>query len=179
MLTGKVAIVTGASRGIGQAVALELARGGAAILLAARTDKACEPVAAAIRREGGRAETIASDVSRYTDAQLLAETALEHFGRIDILVNNAGVIEPISTLETCEPDAWTQNIVVNLVGVFHCLRAILPRFRQSGGGIIINLSSGAAHRPLEGWSAYCAAKAGVAMLTRSVALEAGDCGVRV
>jgi NAD(P)-dependent dehydrogenase (short-subunit alcohol dehydrogenase family) len=94
-------------------------------------------------------------------------------------VNNAGVIEPISTLETCEPDAWTQNIVVNLVGVFHCLRAILPHFRQSGGGIIINLSSGAAHRPLEGWSAYCAAKAGVAMLTRSVALEAGDCGVRV
>jgi 3-oxoacyl-[acyl-carrier protein] reductase len=179
VLTGKVAIVTGASRGIGHAVALELARGGAAILLAARTDKACEPVAAAIRREGGSAETIASDVSRYTDAQRLAETALEHFGRIDILVNNAGVIEPISTLETCEPDAWTQNIVVNLVGVFHCLRAILPRFRQSGGGIIINLSSGAAHRPLEGWSAYCAAKAGVAMLTRSVALEAGDSGVRV
>ena len=179
MLTEKVAIVTGASRGIGQAVALELARGGAATLLAARTDKACEPVAAGIRREGGRAEIIACDVSRYADAQRLAETALEHYGRIDILVNNAGVIEPISTLETCEPDTWTQNIAVNLVGVFHCCRAVLPRFRQAGGGVIINLSSGAAHRPLEGWSAYCAAKAGVAMLTRSVALEAGDRGVRV
>ncbi len=134
MLTEKVAIVTGASRGIGQAVALELARGGAATLLAARTDKACEPVAAGIRREGGRAEIIACDVSRYADAQRLAETALEHYGRIDILVNNAGVIEPISTLETCEPDTWTQNIAVNLVGVFHCCRAVLPRFRQAGGG---------------------------------------------
>ena len=179
MLTGKVDIVTGASRGIGQAVALELARGGAAALLAARTQKACEPVAAAIRRGGGRAETIACDVSRYSDAQRLAETALKHYGRVDILVNNAGVIEPIGTLETCDPETWAQNIMVSLVGVFHCCRAVLPCFRQTGGGIIINLSSGAAHRPLEGWSAYCTAKAGVAMLTRSVALEAGGGGVRV
>ncbi len=134
MLTGKVAIVTGASRGIGRAVALELARGGAATLLAARTEKACEPVATAIRTEGGRAEIVASDVSRYADAQRLAETALEHYGRIDILVNNAGVIEPISTLESCEPDTWTQNIMVNLIGVFHCCRVVLPRFRQTGGG---------------------------------------------
>jgi 3-oxoacyl-[acyl-carrier protein] reductase len=179
MLTGKVAIVTGASRGIGQAVALELARRGAAVLLAARTNRACQPVAAAIRSEGGRAETIACDVSRYSDAQRLSKTAFEHHGRADILVNNAGVIEPIGTLDTCDPYTWTQNIMVNLVGVFHCCRAVLPCFRQTGGGIIINLSSGAAHRPLEGWSSYCASKAGLAMLTRSVALEAGGRGVRV
>jgi len=114
------------TRGIGQAIALELAHSGATTLLAARTDKACEPVAATIRSGGGRAETIASDVSRYADAQQLAETALKHYGRIDILVNNAGVIEPISTLETCEPDTWAQNIMVNLVGVFHYCRAVLP-----------------------------------------------------
>jgi 3-oxoacyl-[acyl-carrier protein] reductase len=180
MLTGKVAVVTGASRGIGRAAALELARDGAATFLVARTKEACEPVAAAIRSEGGRAEAIACDVSRYEDVEKLVGAVAGCHDRIDVLVNNAGVIEPIGALEECAPDLWARNITVNLVGVFHCCRAALPHLRRSGGdGVIINLSSGAAHRPLEGWSAYCAGKAGVAMLTRSVALEAGDRGVRV
>jgi 3-oxoacyl-[acyl-carrier protein] reductase len=179
VLTEKVAIVTGASRGIGRATALEMARNGTTTLLAARTVEACKPIVASIRSEGGKAEAAACDVSRYADVQRLVDRAFERYGRIDVLVNNAGVIEPIDLLESCDPDSWTQNIMVNLIGVFHGCRAVLPRFRQANQGIIINVSSGAAHRALEGWSAYCAGKAGVAMLTEAVALEAGDAGVRV
>ncbi len=178
-LAGKVAVITGASRGIGRATAFEMAQSGAATILTARTAEACGPVAESIRSEGGKAEAIACDVSQYADVERLIDSALERYGQLDILVNNAGVIEPISLLETCDPDSWARNIIVNLVGVFHGCRAALPRFRQAGRGVIINLSSGAAHRPLEGWSAYCAAKAGTAMLTAAVALEAGDGGIRV
>lgn len=178
MLTEKVAIVTGASRGIGRASALELARKGATILLAARTVEACEPIVTSIRSEEGKAEAVACDVSQYTDVERLVDRAFERYGRIDVLVNNAGDIEPIDLLENCDPDSWAQNIVVNLIGVFHGCRAVLPHFRQANQGII-NISSGAAYRALEGWSAYCAGKAGVAMLTEAVALETGDAGVRV
>lgn len=100
------------------------------------------------------------------------------FVAVDVLVNNAGVIGPIGMLEGCDPNSWAHNLLVNLVGVFNCCRAALPYFQRAGEGVIVNLSSGAAHRPLEGWSVYCASKAGVAMLTRSIALEAGGAGVR-
>jgi 3-oxoacyl-[acyl-carrier protein] reductase len=178
-LAGRVAIVTGASRGIGRATALELAANGASVVLSARTAEACEPVVESIVAKKGEAMSFSCDVSSYADVEQLVDGALERFGHVDALINNAGVIEPIDRLEACDPESWQRNIMVNLVGAFHGTRAMLPHFRRIGGGVIVNLSSGAAHRPLEGWSAYCAGKAGVAMLTQTIALEAGDDGVRV
>jgi NAD(P)-dependent dehydrogenase (short-subunit alcohol dehydrogenase family) len=104
----------------------------------------------------------------------------EHrLGGIDILVNNAGVIEPIGGLAQSDPAVWRRSIEVNLVGAYHTARATLPRMLEAGKGTVINISSAAAHRPLDGWSAYCSGKAGLAMLTEAIALECADAGVRV
>ena len=95
------------------------------------------------------------------------------------LINNAGVIDPIAEVATSDPAAWAQNISINLIGAYHVLRAVLPEMLAKGGGSIVNVSSGAAYRPLEGWSAYCAGKAGLAMLTRSIELETAGKGIRI
>jgi NAD(P)-dependent dehydrogenase (short-subunit alcohol dehydrogenase family) len=99
-------------------------------------------------------------------------------GSVDILVNNAGVIEPISPLAESDPAAWRRSIEVTLVGAYQTARATLPGMLEAGMGTVINVSSGAAHRPLEGWSAYCSGKAGLAMLTAAIALEYADAGIR-
>jgi NAD(P)-dependent dehydrogenase (short-subunit alcohol dehydrogenase family) len=96
-----------------------------------------------------------------------------------VLVNNAGVIEPIASIADSDPAAWARNVAINLSGAFNAVRAVLPGMIAAGGGTIINVSSGAAIRPLEGWSAYCSAKAGLAMLTQAIALETNGQGVRV
>ena len=93
------------------------------------------------------------------------------FGRVDALMNNAGVIEPIASVAESDPVAWARNVQINLVGAYNRDPRVLPRMIEAGSGTIVNVSSGAAIRPLEGWSAYCAAKAGLAMLTRAIALE--------
>jgi len=178
-LAGKVAIVTGASRGIGAAAANALAKGGAAVVLAARDGALSARVAEAIIANGGRAHGVACDVADYASVEgMLGETERQ-FGPVDILINNAGVIEPIAALAEGDPAAWARNIGINLAGGYHAIRAVLPGMLRAGGGTIVNLSSGAAHRPLEGWSAYCAAKAGLAMLTEALALETAGAGIRV
>ncbi len=101
------------------------------------------------------------------------------FGRIDVLINNAGVIDPIARLAEADPAAWGANIDINLKGVFHGMKAVLPVMRAQDGGTIITVSSGAATNPLEGWSSYCAGKAGALMLTRAAHLEEGPHGIRV
>jgi len=95
----------------------------------------------------------------------------QRLGNIDILVNNAGIIEPIGALVQSDPAAWRRSTEVNLVGAYHTAHATLPRMLGAGKGTVINISSGAAHHPLEGWSAYCSAKAGLAILTSAIALE--------
>jgi NAD(P)-dependent dehydrogenase (short-subunit alcohol dehydrogenase family) len=161
-LQDKVVLVTGASRGIG-----------------ARDAARTEALAARIEAAGGRAAAALCDVSDHAAVAGLVSATLARFGRLDALINNAGVIEPIASLATADPAAWAHNIAINLVGAFHCIRACLDPMRAAGGGTIVNISSGAAHRPLEGWSAYCSAKAGLAMLTRAVALEHAADGIRV
>ena len=178
-LAGQVIVVTGASRGIGEAAALALAREGATIICAARDGKRAGEVAQSIIAAGGTATARACDVSDYAACEALVAETIGRFGRLDVLVNNAGVIEPIASVAASDPAAWARNIQVNLTGAYYAIRAVLPHMIASGGGTIINLSSGAAVRPLEGWSAYCSGKAGVHMLTRAVALENADKGIRI
>ena len=178
-LIGKAAVITGASRGIGAATAKQLAERGVSVVLAARTFKDIEIVSADIRRAGGIAETIACDVTRYSDVHAAVEKCRTAFGSIDILVNNAGIIDPIARITDSDPDAWNHVVDVNLKGVYHGLRAALPVMQAQGSGTIINISSGAATSALEGWSHYCATKAAVLSLTKCAHREYAEHGVRV
>jgi NAD(P)-dependent dehydrogenase (short-subunit alcohol dehydrogenase family) len=178
-LSGKVAFVTGASRGIGAAAAEALAAAGAAVMLTARDGKQAAEVAGRIVAAGGEAASLTCDVADYGAVEGVVAATMQQFGRPDILINNAGVIEPIATLAQSDPVAWAKNIEINLVGAYNAVRAVLPGMIAAGGGTIVNVSSGAALRPLEGWSAYCSGKAGMAMLTQAIKLEEGANGIRV
>lgn len=172
---GKTVFITGASRGIGAATGREFAESGANVVLVARSGDAINGLAAEI---GPSALAIACDISRYADVEAAMQAAVAKFGRLDVVINNAGVIEPISPLATSDPEAWGQVIDINLKGVYYGMRAAMPILQAAGGGTIITISSGAAHNALEGWSHYCASKAGAAMLTNSVHLEAAGAGIR-
>jgi 3-oxoacyl-[acyl-carrier protein] reductase len=178
-LAGKVVIVTGASRGIGAAAAAALGKAGASLMLTARGAAQIEAVAQAITADGGKAAACACDVSDWTAVQRLIAATQQRYGKIDALINNAGVVEPIAVTAESDATVWARSIEINLVGAYHAIRAVLPPMLAAGGGTIVNLSSGAAHNPLEGWSAYCSAKAGLAMLTRAIALEYAPRGIRV
>jgi 3-oxoacyl-[acyl-carrier protein] reductase len=177
-LGGRVAIVTGAGRGIGEATALTLAACGARVALASRDQAACDRVAAEITRRGGTAMAVACDVADNAAVVRLVAAARDRFGPIDILVNNAAIVGPIGRLADADPVGWAEALTINTVGAYHAVRAVLPDM-ATHGGTIVNVSSGAAHRALEGWSAYCASKAGLAMLTKSIAEEYGATGIRV
>jgi 3-oxoacyl-[acyl-carrier protein] reductase len=170
-LSGKVIIVTGASRGIGAAAAMALSREGATLMLAARDGSLVADVAESIIEAGGMAHSTPCDVSDYAAVDWLVLETEGRFDRVDALINNAGVIEPIATVAESDPAEWARNIEINLIGAYNPIRAVLPRMIKAGGGTIVNVSSGAALRPMEGWSAYCAGKAGLAMLTQSIMLE--------
>jgi 3-oxoacyl-[acyl-carrier protein] reductase len=178
-LAGKVAIVTGASRGIGAAAAFALGKAGASVVLAARSAAQAEANAEQINAAGGKATAVACDVSDYAACQRLVHETAQRFGQPDVLLNNAGVIEPIATAAAADPGEWARSIQINLIGAYYAIRAVLPGMIERGHGSIINVSSGAALRPNEGWSAYCAGKAGLAMLTRSLDLEHRAAGIRV
>lgn len=174
-LTGQTAIVTGASRGIGEAIAWRLARAGANVVLLARTGAAIESIAAAI---GPQALAITCDVADYASVSRAVAGTLERFGRIDILVNNAGVIDPIARIADADPEGWSRVVDINLKGVFHAARAVLPVMKRAGSGTIINISSGAATSALEGWSHYSSTKAAVLMLTGCIHKEEAANGIR-
>lgn len=178
-LHGRAVVITGASRGIGAAAARAFAKAGCAVLLAARSTDRCKAIAAEINAAGGRAFATACDVSHYEQVAAAVAACQEQFGRVDILINNAGVIDPIGLSVDADPKQWSQAVDINLKGTFYGVHAALQHFLPQGRGVIINVSSGAAHYPLEGWSHYCAAKAGAAMVTRAVHLEAARKGVRI
>lgn len=177
-LKGKTAIITGASRGIGEAAARELARAGLNVVLAARSGADIERIAAEITEAGDEVLAVTCDVADYGSVAALVERAVDAFGAVDLLVNNAGIINPIARLSESDPEAWNAVIDVNVKGVYHGVRAVLPVMVKQGGGTIVNISSGAAYGPLEGWSHYCASKAAALMVTRAVDKEYRDKGIR-
>jgi NAD(P)-dependent dehydrogenase (short-subunit alcohol dehydrogenase family) len=165
-----VVIVTGASRGLGAAVARWLAKARAAITLIARSEDRLKDVAGEIRSLGGKPLVFTADVSSSDACRKAVKLTLDKFDRIDALVNNAGIIQPISSITLTEPDDWRYNIEVNLLGPFYMIQAAISSLRSQNGRIV-NVSSGAATRVLENVSAYCAAKAGLNHFTRVLAEE--------
>jgi NAD(P)-dependent dehydrogenase (short-subunit alcohol dehydrogenase family) len=178
-LQGQAAIVTGGSRGIGAAAAEQLAQAGAAVVIAARSEEQVEAVAKRLRSSGARAIGVAADVSDLEQVEEVVEAALSQFDRIDIVVNNAAIIWPIEQAVYTDPEEWAYAIHVNLIGAFYMAHNVLQVMLDQRYGRIINISSAAAVRPAAGMSAYCVSKAGLDMLTRTLALEIDGTGVTV
>ena len=170
-LANQVAIITGAGRGIGQAIAQAYAREGARLVLAARSQPELEQTAAAIAETGAQAIAVPTDVTDPAQAERLASAALTHFGRIDLLVNNAGISGPVGPLQDNDIVQWAETISVNLTGTFLVCRAVIPAMLKQGGGKIINLSGAGAANAWSNLSAYCASKAAVVRLTEVLAQE--------
>ncbi|WP_299349659.1 SDR family oxidoreductase [uncultured Shimia sp.] len=174
-MTGKTALITGASRGIGESAARVFAEAGANVVLVARSSDDIERIASEI---GDQAIACTCDISSYESVQSAVTKTVETFGCLDVLINNAGGLEPISHLATSDPEGWGKIIDINLKGVYYGMRAVMPIMQAAGGGSILTISSGAAHGPVEAWSHYCASKAGVNMLTRCVDKEERANGIR-
>jgi NAD(P)-dependent dehydrogenase (short-subunit alcohol dehydrogenase family) len=170
------AVITGASRGLGRAVALRFGRAGANLGLFARTPADLQAVA---REVDGDCRVVVGDVSEPDDVRGLMAKTRDRFGRIDVLINNAGIIGPARFLADADPDAWEKVIGVNLDGVYLCCREVLPMMTDQGGGHIVNITSGLSRMAFPRFAAYCAAKAGVEALTRCLAEEFREKGIRV
>ncbi|MEP3442788.1 SDR family oxidoreductase [Sulfitobacter sp.] len=173
-MTGKTVMITGASRGIGAETARVFASAGANVALLARSQ---DEIAALAGEIGEKAIAIPCNVARYGELSSAVATTVQAFGGLDVLINNAGVVDPIDHIGDTDPDAWGHLIDINLKGVFNGIHAALPALR-AGGGSVLTISSGAAHNAIEGWSAYCASKAAVNMLNRSLHLEEQANGIR-
>jgi len=171
ILDGKVALITGAGRGIGRAIAEAYALAGASVCCVARTRAEIESAAAEIGARGGRAIAVAADVRDLDAVGAAFDQAAEAFGGIDIVVVNAGVITTNVPVETSEPQMWKETLETNLLGAYYSARAVIPHLRRRGGGKIIMVGSGLGHRGRPGGSAYSASKAGLWMLTRVLAQE--------
>jgi 3-oxoacyl-[acyl-carrier protein] reductase len=178
-LTGKVAIVTGAGRNIGRAIALTLAEGGASILVNARSNRAeAEAVAREIEAAGGKALVHIGDVANAKSVQAMADAAVNQFGRIDILVNNAALRREKSFAEMSYAE-WREIMDVTLDGTFHCVKACLPALRQSGAGAIVNIGGLSAHTGAKNRTHVVTAKAGIIGFTRALAHDLADDGITV
>lgn len=176
-LTDTCIIVSGASRGLGAVTARLLARRGARVVLAARSAEAISRVASEIQASGGKALAVACDVASFEDMTTLVATAENAFGPVGAFIANAGVIEPIQHLATSDPGAWSMLIDINVKGVYYGTRAVLPGMIARGKGTIVTVGSGAAHSPLEAWSAYCTSKAAALMLTKAAHQETAGKGI--
>ena len=178
-LEGKVAVITGAGRGIGKAIALAYGREGAAVGCIARTATEIKGTAAEIVRGGGRALAIPADVrDRHAIEGAFDETSRE-LGGLDIVVINAGANRDHAPVETGDPEAWRETIDTNLIGAYCCARAAIPHLRRRGAGKIITIGSGIGHRGGASRSAYACSKAGLWMLTRVLAQELAPYNISV
>jgi NAD(P)-dependent dehydrogenase (short-subunit alcohol dehydrogenase family) len=178
-LSGKVAVVTGASRGIGEAVAAAYAAAGASLVLASRRREGVETVAGRIRAAGGTALAVACHTGRQAEVEALARQAQEAFGGVDVLVNNAATNPHFGPLLTAEESHWDKTFEVNVKGYVYAARACVPLMRQRGGGVIVNMASVAGLVPHGGLGVYGVTKAAVLMLTRTLAAELAGDSIRV
>ena len=172
-LTGKVALVTGGSRGLGREMALGFAQAGADVAIVSRKLEGCQAVAAEVEALGKRAFPRACHVGRWSELDALVDEVYAHFGRIDVLVNNAGMSPLYPSLEEVSEELFDKVVAVNLKGPFRLAALVGSRMAKGGGGAILNVSSTAAVRPSPGAEPYGAAKAGLNALTRSLAFAYG------
>jgi len=179
MADHRVCVVTGASQGIGRAIAVELGSGGDVVVLAARNLSGLDESAASVGAAGGIPVVVETDVTDRVSVQRMVSTVVEAHGRIDVVVNNSGVGGPSGRLWEVEPDEWTETFGVNVFGVFLVSRSALPVMIEQGGGSVVVIGSMSGKRPLFGRSAYTTTKAALVGLTRTLAAEAGPHGVRV
>ena len=178
-LSGRVAVVTGASRGIGEAIAHAFAAAGAKVVLASRKLDTLEPVAEAIRAAGGEALPVACHTGHEADTAALAARAKEAFGGIDILVNNAATNPHYGPLLAADGSHWDKTFEVNVKGYVNVTKACVPLMREGGGGSIVNVASVAGLVPHGGLGVYGVTKAAVLMLTRTLAVELAAEEIRV
>jgi len=170
-LVGKVAVVTGASRGIGEAIARTYANAGAKVILASRKFEALEPIATAITAAGGEATAIATHMGELDGVKALVQQAVDRYGGIDIIVNNAATNPHFGPLLDSEASMWDKTFDVNLRGYFHLIRESVPTLSARGGGKVINMASIAGLVPQPGMGLYSLSKSAVVMLTKVLAVE--------
>lgn len=178
-LTGKVAVVTGASRGIGEAIATALAALGARVVLASRKMETLEATAKLIRDHGGDALAVACHTGREEDVQNLLARAREAYGGVDIAINNAATSPHFGPILTAEEGHWDKTFEVNVKGYMHVVRAAVPLMKERGGGSIVNVASVAGMVPHSGLGVYGVSKAAVIMLTKTLAIELAGDNIRV
>lgn len=177
MLEGKVAMITGASQGLGKALALACAREGASLVINSRNEESIRPVAEEAESLGAEVLALAADVSKGADVKKLVGAAADRFGKIDVLVNNAGILGPKVRIEEYPEDEWRRVIDANLTGPYLVSKAAIPHMPE--GGSIINLVSGVSVEGRAEWGAYSVSKFGIEGLTQILAAELKDRGIRV
>lgn len=177
-LAGKVALITGASRGIGAAVAEAYAREGAELILVARTVGGLEETDDRVKQAGGKASLVPMDLRQFEQIDKLGAFIYEKFGRLDVLVGNAAMLGPMGPLAHAEPKNWQQVIDVNLTANWRLLRSMDPLLRQSKAGRVIMVTSGAAKAAFAYWGPYAVSKAGLEMLVRTYAAENAKTNIR-
>lgn len=178
-LAGRGAIITGGGRGIGEAIALELAGAGASVVLAARTADEVEGVAERCRALGATSHALVADVAEREQVEALIARSVALLGHVQVLVNAAGTYGPIGPVVDVDLDTWEQALRVNLLGTLYACHAVLPHMIERRSGSIINFSGGGAAAPLPRFSAYGVSKAAVVRLTDSLAEEVREYGIRV
>ena len=179
LLQDKVAIITGASRGIGRALSLRFARENASIICAARSTDLVKETASLVEQAGGRAIAVTCDASNEDDVKRMIADGMQAFGKITTLINNAGDGGPTKPVEEYTMDDWLYTLHSCLTSSYVCMRFAVPEMVKAGGGSIVNISSGAGRRGLPYRIGYCSAKAGQVGMTYGMALELGPRGIRV
>lgn len=178
-LTGKVAVVTGASRGIGRAVALSFAKAGAHVVAVARTTGALEALDDEITASGGKATLMPLDLRAFDKVDMMGPALAERFGKLDIFVGNAGMLGTLGPLTHSDAKEWQRVMEVNVHANYRLIRTLDPVLRASDAGRVIFTTSGFAHKPFAYWGAYCTSKAALDMMARTYALEVEKTSLRV